>query len=232
MRPFEFIYIFEVLKKLIPYIPITLYIAIATMFYAIVFGFLLFEFKKSKNKLCNYFANMYIYLMRCTPTIVLLFIIYYGLPKVLVGVFDVDINGFDKSFFVIVSLTMIFSASMAEIIRSAYENVDIGQYEASISIGLSKKQTYVRILIPQMIVYALPNLGNSLIALLKEGAIAYTIGLIDIMGQGNLIIARNYGAYALETYIALTLIYWSFTFLFDKIFFKLEVKLDKNRLDR
>lgn len=228
LRPFDFSYIFEVLVKLIPFIPITIYIAISTIAYSTIIGFLLFELKKSNN----IFAKSYIYLMRCTPTIVLLFIIYYGLPKVLMNLFNVNINNFNKSFFVIISLTMIFSASMSEVIRSAYESVDIGQLEASLSIGLSKSQSYKRILIPQMLVYALPNFGNTLVALLKEGALCYTIGLIDIMGQGNLIIARNYGAYALETYIALTLIYWVFTFLLDKTFFKIEGLLDKNRRAR
>ena len=87
----------------------------------------------------------------------------------------------------------------------------------------------VRIVIPQAFVIAIPNLGNSLIALLKEGSLAYTIGLIDMMGSGNLIISRNYGAYALETYIALAIIYWGLTLLIENLFKFLEKQFSRGR---
>ena len=70
---------------------------------------------------------------------------------------------------------------------------------------------------------------NALINLMKEGALAYTIGFIDIMGKGNLIIGNNYGAYALETYIALALIYWGMTVLIEYGFSKLEEHLSKGK---
>ncbi len=229
MRPFNPQYIVDVFIKLLYFLPVTLFVALATVVFSIIFGFTLFEMKKSNNIFSKAFSNGYIYLMRCTPTIVLLFVIYYGLPILIDNCFGVNINNYSKSFFVITTLTLIFSASMAEIIRSSFNAVDIGQYEASLSVGMSKFQAYKRILIPQMIVFAIPNFGNAFITLLKEGALAYTIGLIDIMGEGNLIIARNFGAYALETYIALAIIYWILTFLFDKLFLKTELKLDKVR---
>jgi L-cystine transport system permease protein len=78
-------------------------------------------------------------------------------------------------------------------------------------------------------VVALPNLGNSFIILMKEGALAFTVGLVDVMGQGTLIISRNYGAYALETYLALALIYWLLTIALEKSFFFLEKRLSQGR---
>jgi L-cystine transport system permease protein len=76
---------------------------------------------------------------------------------------------------------------------------------------------------------ALPNFGNALIALMKEGALAYTIGMIDMMGQGTLIISRNYGAYGLETYIALALIYWALTIIFERTFRGIEKYLSRGK---
>ena len=138
-----------------------------------------------------------------------------------------NINFWPKIIFVIFTLSLLYAAQLSQIFRSAYTAVGKSQFEAGISVGLSPFQTVTRIMIPQAIVYALPNLGNSLIALLKEGSLAYTIGLIDVMGKGNLIISRNYGAYALETYIALAFVYWSLTLIIEKIFKRLEIKFSK-----
>jgi L-cystine transport system permease protein len=84
-------------------------------------------------------------------------------------------------------------------------------------------------MLPQGLVIALPNLGNSLISLFKEGSLAFTIGLIDMMGAGNLIISRNYGAYSLETYLALAVIYWALTLIIEQIFLRLEKHYSKGR---
>ena len=103
------------------------------------------------------------------------------------------------------------------------------QYEAALSIGLTPAQAVRRVMLPQGLVVALPNLGNSLISLFKEGSLAFTIGLIDMMGSGNLIISRNYGAYSLETYIALAIIYWALTLIIEAVFLWLEKHYSKGR---
>lgn len=100
-----------------------------------------------------------------------------------------------------------FSAYVSEIFRVAYSAVPRGQYEAAISVGISGWQAFWHIMLPQAAVLALPNFGNSVINLLKEGALAYTIGLIDMIGKGNLIIAKNFGAYGIEIYLACMLVY-------------------------
>lgn len=76
-------------------------------------------------------------------------------------------------------------------------------------------------------VIALPNFGNALINLMKEGALAYTIGLVDLLGKGNLIIAQNYGAYGIEIYLACLLIYWAMTSLTGWGIRRLEEHLNK-----
>ena len=174
-------------------------------------------------------ADGYINIIRCTPSIVLLFIVYYGIPKLALGLFNVDLNFSSKIIYVIISLSLLYSATLAEIIRSAYLALGRQQYEAALSIGLTPWQAVRRIMIPQGLVVALPNLGNSLISLFKEGSLAFTIGLIDMMGAGNLIISRNYGAYSLETYMALAVIYWTLTLIIEQIFLHLEKHFSKGR---
>ena len=228
-RPFSFEFIAGVIPQLLPFLLVTLYILAGTVTAGSILGLLLARAKAGRIKFFRLFANGYTWTLRCTPSIVLLFIVFYGLPEVLRSLFGIKINFWHKAFFVIITFTLFFAANMSEIIRSSYEAVDKGQYEAAVSVGLSRFQAFIRIVLPQAIVVGLPNFANSLIGLMKEGSLAYTIGLIDIMGEGTLIIARNYGSRALETYIALALIYWAITVLIEKSFGKLERRLSRGK---
>lgn len=217
-RPFSPSQILVSLKIIFPKLGVTFGVVIGTVFFAFLISALVVRQKFSHHKFWNGFANFYIHILRCTPSIVLLFIVFYGIPKFVLVVFGININFWPKIIFVIIALSLLYSAELAEIIRSALISVGREQYEAGLSVGLSPFKSLFRIVIPQAFVVAIPNFGNSLIALLKEGSLAYTIGLIDVMGSGNLIIARNYGAYALETYIALAIIYWSLTLIIENVF--------------
>lgn len=226
-RPFFPSQILVSLKIIFPKLGVTFGVVMGTVFFAFLISALVVRQKFSHHKFWNGFANFYIHILRCTPSIVLLFIVFYGIPKFVLVVFGVNINFWPKIIFVIIALSLLYSAELAEIIRSALVSVGREQYEAGLSVGLSPFKSLFRIVIPQAFVVAIPNFGNSLIALLKEGSLAYTIGLIDVMGSGNLIIARNYGAYALETYIALAIIYWSLTLIIEGVFKVLQKHFSK-----
>ena len=229
MRPFSPVQIYKSFLTIIPYFGITFGVVFGTIILGMALAVLLFAQKQSKRRLVRAIADGYINIIRCTPSIVLLFIVYYGIPKLALGLFGLDLNFSSKIIYVIISLSLLYSATLAEIIRSAYLALGRAQYEAALSIGLTLWQAVWRVMLPQGIVVALPNLGNSLISLFKEGSLAFTIGLIDMMGAGNLIISRNYGAYSLETYIALAIIYWALTLIIEQIFLKLEKHYSKGR---
>ena len=228
-RPFSPVQIYKSFLKIIPYAGVTFGVVLGTIVLGMALAVLLFVQKQSKYKLVRAFADGYINIIRCTPSIVLLFIVYYGIPKIALAAFGVDLNFSSKIVYVIISLSLIYAASLAEVIRSAYLALGKSQYEAALCVGLTPLQAVWRVMLPQGIVVALPNLGNSLISLFKEGSLAFTIGLIDMMGAGNLIISRNYGAYSLETYIALAVIYWVLTLIIEQIFLKLEKHYSKGR---
>jgi len=230
-RPFSFAQIFISLKTILPFLGVTFGVVLGTVVFSFLLAVLVVRQKSIKNKFWNGFADVYIHILRCTPSLVLLFIVFYGIPKFMMVLFGVNINFWPKIIFVTIALSLLYSAQLAEIIRSALNTVGKGQYEAGLSIGLSPFQSMFRIVIPQAFVVALPNLGNSLIALLKEGSLAYTIGLIDVMGAGNLIISRNYGGYALETYIALAIVYWTLTLIIENLFKYLEKRFSKGRVN-
>ncbi|RKW43450.1 MAG: amino acid ABC transporter permease [Lachnospiraceae bacterium] len=227
MRPFNPMKIPEFIPQLLPFLSVTLAIMLATVFFGGILGFIL-AFCKLKGRVSAKIAQAYIYIIRCIPSIVMLFMVYYGLPKFLL-VFNIDINNYDRAFFVILTFSLLFAASMAEVFRTAYIAIDKGQTEAALSIGLTPLQAFIRIVFPQALVVALPNFTNALVNLMKEGALAYTIGLIDLMGKGDLIIYNNQGAYNLETYIALSLIYWAMTIIIEKTFMHLEMRLSRQR---
>lgn len=229
MRPFKPEFILQVMPDLLSYLPITFYMVIVSVFFGSLLGFVLARAKIKRNRVSGMLADFYIVLLRCAPPIVLLFIVYYGLPKLLKDTIGIDINSMYKGIFVFVTFSLLFGAAMAEVMRTAYESIDKGQREAAVSIGLSEFQAFYRIVLPQAVIVGLPNFGNSLISLMKDGSLAYTIGLIDMMGRGTLIISQNYGSYALETYIAIAIIYWVFTILIEKAFYALEKQLSKGK---
>ncbi|MDR1319132.1 MAG: amino acid ABC transporter permease [Treponema sp.] len=212
---FNAIYIFTVIPRLLPYLGITLLIALLTLALGLLFGALLAWAKLGNNFPLRKLAYGYTSVIRSTPPLILLFMSYYGLPKV-VALFGIDINDIDKIYFVLIAFTLLYAAVLSELIRSTYEAIDPGQFEAAASVGMTGRQTLGRIIIPQGVFIALPNLGNTVISLLKEGSLAFTIGLIDVMGRAKIIISLNYGARALEIYIALALVYWGLTFLVVK----------------
>lgn len=229
MRPFKPIFILESLKNLIPYLGVTLFIMLGTVLLGSIFGAALACAKIKKLRGLKQLAEVYTLVLRCTPPIVLLFIVFYGLPELIKHTIGFDINNINKGIFVTITLTLLFAATISEVMRTAYESIDRGQYEAAASVGLSEFQIFYRIMLPQCIVVMLPNFGNSLVGLMKEGALAYTIGFIDLMGKGQLIIGNHYGAYAIETYIALALIYWGMTIVIEKVFAVCEIQLSKGK---
>ena len=228
-RPFYAARIFETIPVLLPYLLVTFEILLGVVIIGVVIGFLLARGMLSKHKWQNRTAGFIINAFRCTPSIVMLFVVFYGLPNLFWALFKVDINDWSKVFYVVTALGLLFSASAAEIMRSSYLAVPSGQREAALTSGLTESEAFRRITLPQAFVVSLPNLGNSFIVLLKEGSLAFTIGLVDVMGKGNLIISLNFGAYALETYIALAIIYWTLTILLEQLFKKIEKHYSKGR---
>ncbi len=228
MRPFHPLFIIEAFIKIFPFIPVTLATMAGTVFFGGLIGLGLAAAKLTKKPALVAAVDTYIYIIRCIPSIVLLFIVYYGLPELLKSS-GIDINDSSKWFFVITTFSILFSATMAEVFRTAYEAVDKGQREAALASGLTEWQSFRRIVAPQALAVALPNFANSLVKLMKEGSLSYTIGMIDVMGKGQLLIGINHGSYGLETYIALMAIYWILTVILEQIFNRTEQRLTKGK---
>ena len=225
---FDASYIWSSLPALLPFLQVTFLVAGLSIIFGTFFGFILAAMKLGKSKFALKLANFYTTILRCTPSIVLLFLVYYGVPAIAEN-FGINLQDLHTAVFVIITFTLQFAAIMSEVIRSSYESIEKGQFEAAVSVGLSPFQAYRRIIFPQALVVALPNLGNGIIALLQEGSLAYTIGLIDVVGKANLIIAANYNSHSLEIFIALAVIYWILSILIEKVFALLEKLFSKGK---
>ena len=225
------LYILQVIPELLRRLGVTLWLAAATMLLSTLFGALLAWAKLGKSRVLRALANAYTAVLRCTPTLILLFLCYYGLPKVFAPL-GIDLNRMSRFCYSLIAFTLLNGALMSEVIRSTYESIDRGQFEAAATVGMTPFQTLRRIILPQGVYIALPNLGTTMITLLKEASLAFTIGLVDLMGQAKLIISLRYGARALETYLALTLIYWALTFLIARLVSRLERAFGAGRFER
>ena len=201
-RAFDAGMILEVLPDLLAYLDVTLFVAGISIAAGSLLGGLLAWANLDGGRPLRALAAVYVYVMRCTPSIVLLFIVFYGLPKLLQGAFGIDMNGMNRAVFAVITFTLLFA-------------------------GLSPVQAFAHVMLPQAAIVTLPNFGNASINLLKEGSLAYTIGLIDLIGKGNLIIAQNFGAYGIEIYLACMLVYWAIVLLLEQAFMRVERRLDK-----
>ncbi len=213
MVSYDLSYVFKFLPEILYALPLTLWILIVTIVIGSLLGALLAWGQLYGDEVTVSISKGYVFVLRCTPPIVLLFMVFYGLPEFLEWWLGLDVNGWSRTVFVITAMTLLYAATISEVFKSAYLAVPNGQMEAGLSIGLTEFQTFQRILLPQAFRFALPNISNAILNLLKDTALAYTIGLADIMGAGNLLIGRNLGNYSLETYTAVAVVYWSLALL-------------------
>ncbi len=217
MRPFDAFYILKSLLSLAPFIGITMLVTLLSILGGSFLGAVLAWARLSKFHILHIISAVYVHIIRSTPSIVLLFIVYYGLPKLIETLTNISTGYNGKLLYVTLTLTLLFSAPMCELFRTAYSSVDSGQKEAAFCCGFTSFQTAYFIIIPQALAAGLPVFCNEIINLLKQGALAFTIGFLDIMGQADIMVARAYGAHALETYIALAIIYWIISIIIEQI---------------
>lgn len=161
------------------------------------------------NKICN----IYLTVIRGTPVVVQLLIIY----------FVVLASSNNSTFVAVVSFGINSGAYVAEIFRGGIMSVDNGQFEAGRSLGFNYIQTMIHIVIPQMFKIVLPTLCNEFIVLLKETSIAGYVGIRDLTKAGDLIRGRTFSAFM--PLIAVAIIYLIVVIIFTKLVAKLERRL-------
>ena len=171
----------------------------------------------SKFNPLAFLATAYVEILRSTPVIVQVFIIYYGVFG-LIKLPSFSMFGFikfDRFFPGVVALSMNSGAYLCEIIRSGIQSVDGGQTEAARSLGMSAVQNLRYIILPQAIKNILPAIGNEFVVIIKESAITYTIGVQDIMSAVNAVKGATF--IITEPLLVATAIYFCLCFPTSKL---------------
>ncbi|MBO4647560.1 MAG: amino acid ABC transporter permease [Lentisphaeria bacterium] len=200
----------------------TMLITVCSAVLGILIGFLVAVIRSigdqtGRLKLLNLLCKIYLTVIRGTPVVVQLLIIYF----VIFGPFDVN-----KVVVAIIAFGVNSGAYVAEIVRGGINAVDPGQMEAGCSLGLTYLQTMRLIILPQAFKNVLPALGNEFISLLKETSISGYIALQDITKGGDIIRSQTYDAFLPLTAVALT--YLAIVMLFTWLLGILERNLKKN----
>jgi His/Glu/Gln/Arg/opine family amino acid ABC transporter permease subunit len=173
--------------------------------------------KTGKLKIPNVIAHIYLTVIRGTPVVVQLLIIYF----VVFG--SVAIN---KIFVAVLAFGLNSAAYVAEIVRSGIMSIDNGQFEAGSSLGLNYSKTMIYIILPQAFKNVLPSLANECIVLLKETSVAGYIAIADLTKGGDFIRSQTYEAFM--PLIAVALIYLVMVMIMTALVSKLERRLAKN----
>lgn len=200
----------------------TIKISLAAVILGVMIGFVVAVIRSvadqtGKLKLLNLLCKIYLTVIRGTPVVVQLLIIYF----VIFGSYDVD-----KVIVAIIAFGVNSGAYVTEIIRSGINSIDAGQLEAGRSLGLTYLQSMRLIVLPQAFKNVLPALGNEFISLLKETSISGYIALQDLTKGGDIIRSQTYDAFLPLTAVAL--VYLAVVMLFSWLMGKLERRLKKN----
>lgn len=212
----DFSYVFSILPKVAEALPTTFLIMLLSFVIGLAIAFLLAFLRIRNRPVSGRIAAGYVSFMRGVPEIVLLFLLYFGLPQLFQKI-GVDVGNWNKLVFIVAAFSFNISSFLSEVLRSSYLSVDRGQQEAAYSIGMTGFQAFRRILLPQAFAVALPNLNNTIIILFKDTSLAFTIGVMDLIGRAKVIGARSFGTKQLELYVCVAVIYWAVCFLLERL---------------
>ncbi len=208
--------------------PVTCEILVVSLVISLGIGCIVAIGSLSENKTLNKIAFTWIAFMRGVPTLVMMFLLFLGLPQLMNNI-GIPISTTNKLPYIIATLSLTSSSNMAEMMRASYLAVDKGQSEAAYSIGMDGFTTLRRIVFPQAFGIAIPMLGNNIVNLFKETSLAFTIGVVDILGKARAISAASFGANKLETYISAGIIFWAICLILEGTFNVLEKVYTKGR---
>ncbi len=204
----------------------TVSLSALTVFFGFILALALALCRMGKLRLLKFAATAYVEVIRATPMLVQIFIIYYVVfngVKVLPGYKLYGFIRFERFFPAVVALALNSGAYLCEIIRSGIQSIDGGQTEAARSLGLSEWKTMRFVVLPQAIKNVLPAIGNEFVTIIKESAICYTIGVQEIMSAVQSVKGATYSIG--EALIIAAVLYFCLTFPTSKLIAYFERKM-------
>lgn len=188
----------------------TLLITIVSMFFGSIIAIIVAIARLKGNVVIRWIARAYVSIIRGTPTLVQIIIVYYGLVD-----YGIKLEPLVAAY---IALSISIGAYLSETLRGALLSIPDGQFEAAYATGMTSTETMRRIIIPQALRIAIPPAGNTFIGMLKETSLVSVITVTELLRSADLLIAQYY--VYMPFYIAIALMYWimstSFSFLLER----------------
>ena len=226
-------FMIEAFKASLSGIPVTLGITVVSLMISMPLALLMAIKKINSKGPLSFLINTYVSIVRSTPMVLQILLLYSLLPSFLnffiKQVLKIDFNIFKipAIYYAYAVFSLNTTAILSEVFRSALLTVDKGQLEAGLSVGLGKFLTYIRIIIPQALVVALPNICNVTVGLLKSSSLAFFMTVQDITAIAKLKAAYAYNY--IEAYSIIFILYIILCTMVQLIFKYIEVQIHKRR---
>jgi His/Glu/Gln/Arg/opine family amino acid ABC transporter permease subunit len=213
-------FMFTSLPRIARGIPVSIAIAGIAFILGAFIGLGVALIKIRRYPVLTQIVGVYTSFMRGTPLLAQIFLSYYGFPLVLRYLNDIyswnlNVSGIPAIYFMYYCFSLNVGAYLSESIRAALLSVPRGQIEAASSLGMTDFQAFTRVTLPQAALVALPNMGNTFIALLKDTSLAFAASVPEIIGQAKITAARS--SNFLEAYIVAALLYWVICIVLERL---------------
>lgn len=217
-RLFSWQAVFDAVPTILTKLPLTLGLTLAGAVIGILLALVFAVVKINRVRILYPLQAFLVSFLRGTPILVQLMLTYYGIPLLLKALnqktgLDLNINAIPASVFAITAFAFNEAAYASETIRAAILSVNQGEIEAAKSLGMTTKQIYFRVIIPNAAVVATPTLINGLIGLTKGTSLAFNAGLVEMFAQAQILGGSDYRYF--ERFISVALIYWLISFLIE-----------------
>lgn len=199
----------------------TLAIFALTLLGSLPLGLLVYFGKKSRIAPVRYFIDAYISVMRGTPLMLQLMVVYYG-PNLLL---HINVPRTWRFWAVIVAFIINYAAYFAEIYRGGIESISKGQYEAAQVLGYTRTQTFIKIVLPQMVKRVVPPVTNEVITLVKDTSLASVVGQVEMFTKAKQIAVSPHSP-GMLTFAVAAVFYYVFNYLVAFIMQRLEKALN------
>ncbi|AGX42296.1 amino acid ABC transporter permease [Clostridium saccharobutylicum] len=176
-------YILELMPQVLEGLKVTLEIFALTLTLSIPLGILVAVMRVSKSLMLSKISGVYVLIMRGTPLLLQIIVIFFGLP--IVGI------TFDRFPAAILAFTLNYGAYFGEIFRAGIMSIDNGQIEGAQVLGLTTKDTFFRIILPQAFKRVLPPVANEITTLVKDTSLVYVLGLDELLKLGKIAANRD-----------------------------------------
>ena len=200
----------------------SLILAVISIVFGLIIGTITAACKISHNKLLRIIANIYIEFIRGTPMLLQLFIFFFGLPQLIPGYSSL---AFSTQVFIagVVGMSINSGAYSAELIRSGIESIDVGQWEAGKSLGLSRFKIMKLIILPQAFKRIIPPMVSEFIVLIKDSSLVSSIGATELL-KGSQILGSRYYNYIIPLFMA-AIVYLFMTLTISMLAKRLEKRM-------